>query len=83
MDKIAYCIDEFNKYRSPEAHAEMLAFDGNKITVRFTGHFCKRCGFYDYFDDLKFIFENNGIPIANMNISEVQDGAVVEFLRKI
>ncbi len=82
MDKIAECIDEFNKYRSPEANATLLAFDGKRITVQFKGHFCKSCGFYDYFDDLKLIFEDKGLPISNLNVAENEDGAVVEFVRE-
>ena len=80
MDKIAACIDEFNKYRSPEAHASMLAFDGKRITVKFTGHFCKSCGFHDYFDDLNIIFTDNAVKTSIGKVQEMEDGAVVEFL---
>ena len=45
-------IEKFNKYRSPEAHAELLEFDKKRAKVLFTGPFCVSCGVYDYFEDL-------------------------------
>jgi len=44
----------FNKYRSPEVVAELTSLeqDGRRFVVRFTGSFCRTCGFYDYFEDL-------------------------------
>ncbi len=45
-------IDEYNKYRSPEAKAELLRITEDTIIVKFTGTYCRTCGIYDYFEDL-------------------------------
>ncbi|ADC66556.1 conserved hypothetical protein [Ferroglobus placidus DSM 10642] len=68
-------IEKFNKYRSPEAHAELLEFEKRKAKVLFTGPFCVSCGVYDYFEDL----------IVDLNakvegFEEFEEGFVVTYV---
>ena len=72
-------VEEFNRYRAPEAKAELLSVNDCGFTVRFSGPFCYTCGFYDYFDDLRVILEENGLNTEIVRIVEIDEGAVVEF----
>lgn len=56
-------ISNFNRLRSPEAHAEFIGFDNNELYVRFTGVFCQSCGVLDYFEDLIFELDDRS-PIS-------------------
>ncbi|WP_290900185.1 GNAT family N-acetyltransferase [Ferroglobus sp.] len=68
-------IEKFNRYRSPEAHAELLEFEKRRAKVLFTGPFCVSCGIYDYFEDV----------IVDLNakverFEEFEEGFVVTYL---
>jgi len=78
-EKIDKAIKKFNKYRSPEAVAEMLSFLGDSFEVEFSGPFCQSCGSYDYFDDFKVDLEEFGLSVKVKNIEETDEGAIVEF----
>ncbi|MEM0456159.1 MAG: hypothetical protein QXE40_04255 [Nitrososphaerota archaeon] len=82
IEKILASIEEFNKYRSPEANARLISFDKSIIKIEFTGPFCRTCGFYDYFDDLRIIFEEMGLKTEITLIEETEDGAIVDFKLK-
>ena len=63
--KIKKATDNFNKYRKPEAIAELISLKNNKIIIKFSGSFIKGCCVNDYFDD--FVFElNNKIKIEKI-----------------
>ena len=54
------------------------AVEGFKLS--FKGSFCETCGFYDYFDDLRYILEDNyGRKTVIESFLEVPCGAEVEF----
>jgi hypothetical protein len=72
-------INEYNKYRSPEANAKLLKIEKHGFQVDFTGSFCRTCGFYDYFDDLRIILENKGLRTRITKIEEKNEGALVAF----
>jgi superoxide reductase len=72
-------VEEYNKYRSPEANAKIVRIEKHCFQVDFTGSFCRTCGFYDYFDDLRIILENKGLRTRITEIEEKDDGALVTF----
>lgn len=78
-NKIEKTVAEFNKYRSPEATARLVSLKGNLLEVEFAGHFCRTCGFYDYFDDFKIILEEAGLKSEIDGIEEKEGGALVKF----
>ncbi|MEM1574865.1 MAG: hypothetical protein QXF09_01770 [Nitrososphaerota archaeon] len=78
-EKIEKIIEEYNKYRVPEAEARLISFDKKYLKVEFKGNFCYSCGFYDYFDDLKILLEEEGLKTKIINIKEINGGAVVTF----
>lgn len=67
-EAIHRAISRFNQLRSPEAHAEFIAFDENELHVRFTGAFCRTCGVLDYFEDL--IFELDSTTPINLSVTD-------------
>jgi len=74
-------INRYNKYRAPEAYAELVEFKGNYFTVRFTGRILSSCCFYDYFEDLKYILMDYNVStnIIEVLISELSDEVVVRY----
>ena len=60
-------INNFNKYKKPEAVAELINFNDNKLIIKFSGSFVEGCCVNDYFND--FIEECNN----NIKIKEIKD----------
>ena len=50
---VVRALTEFNKWHSSEAVAELVKLESPSIVVELSGPFCRSCGIYDYFDDLK------------------------------
>ncbi len=79
QETIAKAIEEFNKYRAPEAVAELLTTGKDWLKIEFTGPFCHACGFHDYFDDFKIFLEEMGTKAGISQIEETKSGAIVSF----
>ncbi len=60
-DYIFRALDIYNKYRFPEAHAELVSIDDGKVIIKFTGSFCHTCGVRDWVEDFKYVLEDLGI----------------------
>ncbi len=74
-DAVSKAVEEYNKYRAPEAEVKVLRLDGEELVAEFGGSFCYTCGFYDYIDD--FLIELRDLGI----VAEVKE--VVEELPKV
>lgn len=72
-------IKEFNELRSPVAIAELISIEKNDLKIRFMGTLCRTCGFYDYFDDLRILLEDNNMKTKITKIEEIEEGAIVKF----
>jgi superoxide reductase len=81
MNIIKKSIDEFNELRSPKATAELISSKNTFFEIKFTGSFCKTCGFYDYFDDLRIVLEEKGLKTKIGKIKEIEEGAIVKFVK--
>ncbi|MFQ6076773.1 MAG: hypothetical protein ACE5Z5_11670 [Candidatus Bathyarchaeia archaeon] len=57
MKSVKRAIDQYNRYRSPEATAKIFKIREGTLTVEFSGPFCETCGVYDWFEDLKYELE--------------------------
>ena len=79
-EQISKAIEEFNKYKAPEAKAKLISLDENSFKIEFTGGFCKTCGFYDYFDDFLEELSKAGLKAKKGEVKEIADGGIVEFL---
>jgi hypothetical protein len=74
--QIEAAVEEFNKYRSPEAVAKIVEADENQAKLEFSGPFCVSCGVEDYFDDLRIALEKN--IGGKIEIVKIESGAEVE-----
>ena len=54
-DVVLKAIEVYNRYRSPEATAKLVAVEKDGFVIDFEGSFCNSCGIRDYFED--FIYE--------------------------
>ncbi|MFQ6122353.1 MAG: hypothetical protein ACE5LA_04760 [Dehalococcoidales bacterium] len=72
-------VNEYNEYRSPEATAQVLRMDESSFEVEFTRPFCRSCGFYDYFDDLRILLEDERVITATTEVKENGDSTTVKF----
>jgi hypothetical protein len=72
-------IEEYNKYRTPEVVARLISLDSSSFNIEFKGHFCYTCGFYDYFDDFRFLLEDINVKTKIKEIEEIDEGAIVTF----
>ena len=82
VNTIHQAIDEYNKYHAPEVKAQLKNYDKHSYYVLFTGSFCYTCGFYDYFDDFKYLLEDKGICTMINQITETGTGVYVLFRHK-
>jgi predicted Zn-ribbon and HTH transcriptional regulator len=71
-ESVFQALAEFNKWHGAEAVAEIIKLEGPSITVELSGPFCKTCGFYDYFDDLKIEIEK--VLGKSLEIAQVRGG---------
>ena len=55
-------VEEYNRYRSPEAVARLIKLEGEEALLEFTGSFCETCGVYDWLED--FIYEVKRLRIG-------------------
>ena len=73
-DSIKKGIAEYNKYRSPEAKAELLKIGKDTIIVKFTGSYCRTCGVYDYFEDLIYdLMDHANLKFKILKVEEKPD----------
>jgi hypothetical protein len=54
-DVVLRAIEVYNRYRSPEATAKLVAVEKDGFVIDFEGSFCASCGVRDFFED--FIYE--------------------------
>lgn len=81
-DAVERTIRKYNRYRSPEATAELLELKGNRAVVKFSGPFCWTCGVTDYVED--FVYEladvsDFEVAISELEFREDEDAIVAEF----
>ncbi len=51
----------YNRYRRPEAEAQILRVSEDKVVVEFRGSFCRTCGIRDWVEDFKYVLEDLGV----------------------
>lgn len=82
INQIKHLIDKainlYNKYRSPEASAELVNIRGNTITIRFKGTFCETCGINDWIEDFVYVTKNLGINTEIIKIIEPKNKRNIE-----
>lgn len=74
---VRQAINDYNKYRSPEAKATLVEMGSGKLTVDFEGSFCRTCGVTDYFED--FIYELKRYAEVEMKILGFEEIGTEKF----
>lgn len=73
-------IENYNKYRNPEAVAKFISSRGKIFTIKFSGSFCETCGINDYFDDFTIELEDNKIKAETSEIKKInRENYLVNF----
>ncbi len=78
-DVLGKAVSKYNKFRSSEVIAKILSVDEKLFEIEFNGPFCRTCGFYDYFEDMKVLLEDFALRVKITRIKEIFEGAVVRF----
>ncbi|MEM0328899.1 MAG: hypothetical protein QXU12_04820 [Nitrososphaerota archaeon] len=47
-------VEEYNKFRSPEAVVRIIELRDDGFVAEFSGSFCLTCGVYDWLEDLRY-----------------------------
>ncbi len=78
-DGIERAVEEFNRYRSPEATIVVKEKRDDVLVAEFTGPFCVTCGVTDYFEDLIILLEENNVKAVPVDVRESDNGFTVRF----
>ena len=79
-EKIEAAILEYNRYRVYLVQAELRELDEPGFSVFFDGSFCETCGYYDYYEDLQVLLEDEyGINSRIVDITHLEKGDLVRF----
>ncbi|MEM3726380.1 MAG: hypothetical protein QXK98_05910 [Candidatus Bathyarchaeia archaeon] len=68
---VVEAINEYNKYRSPEAKAKLVKVSEKELILDFEGSFCRTCGVYDYLED--FVYELQKFADVNLKIESFKE----------
>ncbi len=71
-EKIEKSIQLYNKYRSPEATAQLIELSNDKMKIKLSGTYCETCGLYDWIEDFKYILEDHGVRTEIERIIELE-----------
>ena len=73
-------ILEYNRYRVNLVEAELKELDEASFSVLFDGSFCETCGYYDYYEDLQVLLEDEyGVNSRIIEINHIEKGDLVRF----
>ncbi len=61
----------YNRYRAPEAVAELVAVEDGRIVVRFRGPFCHTCGVVDWIEDYRYVLEDLGVKAELLEARQI------------
>ncbi|RDD53709.1 MAG: hypothetical protein BA066_03045 [Candidatus Korarchaeota archaeon NZ13-K] len=78
-EAVSRALDKYNSLRGRESQACVVSLSDDSIRVEFSGNFCRTCGFYDYFEDLRQLLEEFGVKSRIRSIEEFEDGAFVTY----
>lgn len=62
-DLVRKAVEIYNRYRAPEAFAEVIDIDNTEgvVYMKFSGHFCVTCGVIDWIEDYIYILKDLGV----------------------
>ena len=74
--RLEEAVKLYNRFRSPEAKAEILKVEGDKAYVKVEGSFCETCGINDWVEDFVYTLEDVGVEAELVDIIEPKDPAM-------
>ena len=79
-EDIELAIQQYNMYRVNLVEAELRETEETSFDVFFDGSFCETCGYYDYYEDLQVLLEDEfGVISRIVEINHVEEGDLVRF----
>jgi len=73
MEKLKKAVEEFNRLRGSEPQAEIIEAKDDEAVIEFKGSFCKTCGLFDYFGDIKWKAIEFGLQAGSLEILESEE----------
>ncbi|USS39989.1 hypothetical protein NF865_06440 [Thermococcus aggregans] len=73
MEKLKRAVGEFNRLHGSKAQAEIIETTNDEVVIEFRGSFCKTCGLFDYFDDIKWEAIEFGLHVEPVEILESEE----------
>jgi hypothetical protein len=78
--KLGSAIVEYNRIRVNLVEAELRECTVDGFTVFFDGSFCETCGYYDYYEDLQVLLEDEyGVKSEISETNHLEKGDLVRF----
>lgn len=79
-EKLDSAIAEYNRIRVNLVEAELRECSGAGFIVFYDGSFCETCGYYDYYEDLQVLLEDEyGVKSEISEINHLEKGDLVRF----
>ena len=79
LEKVRKAIEQYNRYRSPEAVAELRSIGEKYVELSFRGPFCHTCGVIDWIEDFKYVAEDLGL---RLELESVEDAGPEELVAR-
>ena len=78
--KVSSAIAEYNRYRVNLVQAKLIEQTKISLIIQFDGSFCETCGYYDYYEDLQVLLEDEySVKTKITEIEHKEDGDYVTF----
>ncbi len=74
-------VEIYNRYRSPEATAELVEVSESEAIVVFRGSFCRTCGVIDWIEDFCYVAKDLGLECRLENVAELGEGVIAAKFR--
>ena len=75
-------IEEYNRYRVPEAEAKIIGKEENEVKIWIKVP-CRTCGLYDYVEDILYFMEEFGLKGRIVETKEMENETGNEFIVRI
>lgn len=72
-------IEQYNRYRYPEAEAKLVKIENDMIVVEFRGPFRFTCGVIDWIEDLRYELEDLGVKVKLVKVEDKGDTLISYF----
>jgi len=80
VSRVQNAISEYNRYRVNLVEAKLIEETRSSLVIFFDGSFCETCGYYDYYEDLQVLLEDEyGVKTRITEIDHREKGDYVTF----